>query len=84
MDFRQKFVLTYAALTMTSFAVFLFLNTNDTGIFISALTIEYFVLKSIMQPKMRFKIDLPGLILLALFVSFIVLRAVAILGVSLS
>lgn len=64
---------------MAAFTMFTLLNTSEMGIFISVYTIEYFVLKSIMQPKMRFKIDLIGLILLVLFVSFIALRAVAIL-----
>jgi len=80
MDPRQRFVLTYASLSMAAFAIFTILNTSDLGISISAYTAEYFVLKSVMQPKMRFKIDLLGLILLVLFVSVIALKAVAILG----
>ena len=80
MDPRQRFVLAYASLSMAAFAMFTVLNTSDLGISISAYTAEYFVLKSIMQPRMRFKIDLPGLILLVLFVFVIALRAIAVLG----
>jgi len=65
---------------MAAFALFTVLNTSDLGVSISAYTTEYFVLKSIMQPKMRLKIDLIGLILLVLFVLVIALKAVAILG----
>jgi hypothetical protein len=80
MDSRQRFVLAYASLSMAAFTLFTFLNTSDLGILISAYTIEYFVLKSIMQLKMKFKIDLLGLFLLVLFISFITLRAVTIIG----
>ena len=83
MDFRQRFVLIYAAIAMVPFIVFTFLNTNDVGIFVSAYTIEYFAMRLILNPKMRVGVDVLGLILLALFVYFVALRVASILGVSL-
>ena len=83
MDSRQRFVLVYAGIAMIPFAVFTFLNTTDLGIFVSAYTIEYFALRLIMNPKLRLKVDLLGLILLALFIYFVSIRVASILGVNL-
>jgi len=83
MDSRQRFVLVYAGVAMIPFAVFTFLNTTDLGIFVSAYTIEYFALRLIMNPKLRLKVDLLGLILLALFIYFVSIRVASILGVNL-
>ena len=83
MDSRQRFVLVYAALSMLPFTVFTFLNTNDFGVFVSAYTIEYFALRLILNPKMRLKFDVLGLVLLVLFAYFVALRVAGILGVSL-
>lgn len=83
MDSRQRFVLVYAAAAMIPFTVFTFLNTADIGIFVSAYTIEYFALRLIMNPKLRLRVDLLGLILLALFLYFVAVRVASILGVSL-
>jgi hypothetical protein len=83
MDSRQRFVLIYAAAAMVPFTVFTFLNTTDIGIFVSSYTIEYFALRLILNPKMRLKVDVLGLVLLALFVYFVALRVAGILGVSL-
>jgi hypothetical protein len=80
-DSRQRFVLLYAALAMVPFTVFTFLNTTDLGIFVSAYTIEYFALRLVMNPKLRFKVDVLGLILLVLFVYFVTIRVASILGV---
>jgi hypothetical protein len=82
-DSRQRFVLIYAALAMAPFTVFTFLNTTDLGIFVSAYTIEYFALRLIMNPKLRLKVDVLGLILLVLFVYFVAVRVAGILGVAL-
>jgi len=82
MDSRQRFVLVYAAMAMIPFTVFTFLNTTDIGIFVSAYTIEYFALRLIMNPKLRLKVDVLGLILLALFIYFVALRVASILGVA--
>jgi hypothetical protein len=82
-DSRQRFVLLYAGLAMVPFTVFTFLNTTDLGIFVSAYTIEYFALRLIMNPKLRLRVDLLGLILLGLFVYFVALRVASILGVAL-
>jgi len=83
MDSRQRFVLAYAAIAMIPFTVFTFLNTTDLGIFVSAYTIEYFALRLVMNPKLRLKVDVLGLVLLALFVYFVALRVANILGVAL-
>ena len=83
MDSRQRFVLVYAALAMIPFTVFTFLNTTDLGIFVSAYTIEYFALRLIMNPKLRLKVDVLGLLLLVLFVYFVTVRVAGILGVAL-
>lgn len=82
MDSRQRFVLVYAALAMLPFTVFTFLNSTDLGIFVSAYTIEYFALRLVMNPKLRLKFDLLGLVLLVLFVYFVALRVAGILGVA--
>ena len=83
MDSRQRFVLVYAAIAMVPFTVFTFLNTTDIGIFVSGYTIEYFALRLVMNPKLRLKLDVLGLILLALFLYFVALRVASILGVTL-
>lgn len=83
MDSRQRFVLLYASFAMVPFTIFTFLNTTDLGIYVSAYTIEYFALRLIMNPKLRLKFDLLGLVLLALFVYFVALRVSGILGVAL-
>jgi hypothetical protein len=68
---------------MVPFTVFAFLNTTDLGIYVSSYTIEYFALRLIMNPKIRLKVDMLGLVLLALFVYFVALRVAGILGVAL-
>ena len=68
---------------MIPFTVFTFLNTTDMGIFVSAYTIEYFALRLIMNPKLRLKVDVLGLLLLVLFLYFVALRVASILGVAL-
>jgi hypothetical protein len=83
MDSRQRFVLVYAAAAMIPFTVFTFLNTTDIGIFVSAYVIEYFALRLILNPKLRLKVDVLGLILLVLFLYFVTLRVASILGVAL-
>jgi hypothetical protein len=70
-------------MAMIPFTVFTFLNTGDLGIFVSAYTIEYFALRLIMNPKLRLRVDVLGLILLVLFVYFVALRVSSILGVAL-
>ena len=84
MDSRQRFVVAYAAGAMIPFTVFTFLNTSDLGLYVSGYTIAYFALRLIMNPKLRLKVDVLGLVLLALFVFFIALRVGSILGVSLA
>lgn len=81
MDSRQRFVLVFATASMIPFTVFTFLNTNDIGVFASSYTIVYFALRLILNPKMRLRVDVLGLVLLALFVFFVAERVLSILGV---
>lgn len=83
MDSRQRFVLAYAAVAMVPFTVLTFLNTIDLGVYVSAYTIAYFALRLIMNPKLRLKVDVLGLVLLALFVYFVAVRVASVLGVGL-
>ena len=83
MDSRQRFVLVYASIAMIPLVVFTFLNTTDLGVFVSAYTIEYFALRLIMNPKLRLKVDVLGLILLILFLYIVAMRVASILGVNL-
>ena len=83
MDSRQRFVLIYAGIAMIPLTIFTFLNTSDLGIFVSAYTIEYFALRLMMNPKLRLRVDVLGLLLLGLFVYFVAVRVASILGVAL-
>jgi hypothetical protein len=80
MGSRQRFVLAYSAVALTPFVVFTFLNTNDIGIYVSSYTIVYFALRLTLNPQMRLKVDVLGLVLLALFVVFVAERVVSVLG----
>ena len=80
MDSRQRFVLLYAVVALAPFTVFTFLNTNDIGVFVSSYTIVYFALRLMLNPKMRLRVDVLGLVLLALFVFFVAERVVSVLG----
>ena len=83
MDSRQRFVLLYAGVAMIPFTVFTFLNTTDPGIYVSSYTIEYFALRLILNPRLKGKVDVLGLVLLVLFVYFVFIRVASILGVAL-
>ena len=83
MDSRQRFVLLYAGVATIPFTVFTFLNTTELGIYVSSYTIEYFALRLILNPRLRGKVDVLGLILLVLFVYFVALRIASILGIAL-
>lgn len=80
MDSRQQFVLSFAALSMTAFVVFTFLNTNDIGLYASSFTIIYFALRLILNPRIRLKVDVLSLILLGVFVYYVAERVISILG----
>ena len=80
MDSRQRFVLIFSAVTLTPFVLFTFLNTNDIGIYVSSYTMVYFALRLTLNPKLRLKVDLLGLLLLALFLYFIAQRVLSVLG----
>jgi hypothetical protein len=81
MDSRQRFVILYAAVALAPFTMFTFLNTNDIGVFVSSYTIVYFALRLMLNPKMKLKVDVLGLLLLALFLFFVAERVVSVLGV---
>jgi hypothetical protein len=81
MDSRQRFVLLYSAAALTPFVLFTFFNTNDIGTYVSSYTIIYFALRLTLNPKLRLKVDLLGLLLLAFFLYFVAQQAGTILGV---
>ena len=81
MDSRQQFVLIFAALAMTAFTILTFLNTIDIGIYASSYTIIYFALRLILNPKIRLRVDVLSLILLAIFAFYISQRVIGILHV---
>jgi hypothetical protein len=80
MDSRQRFVLAFASLSLTSFTVFTFLNTNDLGLYVSTYTIVYFALRLIFNPKIRLRFDFLSLFLLAAFVFYVSQRVIGILA----
>lgn len=79
-DSRQRFVVAYAVLSLIALTVFAFLNTNDLGIFVSSFAIIYFALRLILNPKIRTRVDVLGLVLLALFAYYVSVRVLSILG----
>jgi hypothetical protein len=80
MDSRQRFVLLYSAAALAPFTVFTFLNTNDIGTYVSSYAIVYFALRLTLNPKTRLKVDVLGLLLLALFVYFLAQRVFSVIG----
>lgn len=82
MDSRQRFVVIYAAVAMIPFTIFTFLNTNSFGLFFSAYTLEYFALRLMLNPRMRLRLDVLGLALLAIFAYLLLSGAAGIFGVS--
>jgi hypothetical protein len=80
MDSRQQFVLIFTLLSMIAFTSFTFLNTNDIGLYASSYTIIYFALRLILNPKIRLRVDVLSLILLAIFVFYVSQRVIGILG----
>ena len=80
MDSRQQFVLIFALLSMIAFTSFTFLNTNDIGLYASSYTIIYFALRLILNPKIRLRVDVLSLILLAIFVFYVSQRVIGIIG----
>jgi hypothetical protein len=80
MDSRQRFILAFSAFSLTPFVVFTFLNTNNIGTYVSSYTIAYFALRLTLNPKMRLRVDLLGLILLAFFLYFLTQRVLSVIG----
>jgi len=64
---------------MVPFTVFTFLNINDIGILVSFYAVPYFALRLRLDPRMRPRVDVLGLILLALFAYFVAERVLSIL-----
>lgn len=71
MDSRQRFVLLYAAAAMVPFVALTFLNVGHLSLYVSAYTLEYFALRIVLNPKMRVRVDVLGLALLAVFLYFL-------------
>jgi hypothetical protein len=79
LDSRQKFVLLYALVSMIPLSVFTLLNVTDIGIFASSFVIIYFVLRLVLNPRIRTRVDYLSLVLLGIFVYFVSERVIAIL-----
>jgi hypothetical protein len=79
MDSRQQFVLIFASLAMISFTFLTFLNTTEIGIYASSITIIYFALRLILNPKIRIRVDILGLFLLVVFVFYVSQQVISIL-----
>jgi hypothetical protein len=73
-------VLIYAGLSFIPFTVFTFLNTTDIGLYASSYAILYFALRLILNPKLRTKVDYLGLILLAIFATYLIEKFLMALG----
>jgi hypothetical protein len=78
-DSRQRFVIVYAASSFAAFTALTFLNTDDFGLYVSCFAILYFALRLILNPKLRFKIDYLGLVLLGLFLFYLVDKLISII-----
>jgi hypothetical protein len=79
MDSRQRFVFVFAGAIMVPFVVFTFLDANDISIYASSYAILYFALKLMMNPKMKLRVDILGIVLFALFAYFATSSALSIL-----
>jgi len=79
MDSRQQFVLIFSILSMTAFVALTFLNTDDLGLYASSYTIIYFAMRLIFNPKIRIRVDLLSIVLLAVFVFYVSQRVIGIL-----
>ena len=80
MDSRQRFVVTYALVSLIPFTVLSLLNSSDLGLFAIAFIIIYFVLRLVLNPKTKFRVDFLSLVLLVIFVYLIEQHIVPILG----
>ena len=80
MDSRQRFVVVFSSMAMIACVVLTFLNSNEFGLFVSSYAIIYFALRLLFNPRMRLRIDILGIILLALFLYFVAQQVAVILG----
>ncbi len=64
---------------MASFTVLSFLNTLQIGIYASSYTIIYFALRLVLNPKIKLKVDILSLLLLAIFLFYVSERVISIL-----
>lgn len=71
-------MLIYAIVSMIPFIAFTVLNVTDIGIFVSSFVIVYFVLRLVLNPRIRTRIDILSLVLLTAFVYFVAERVIAI------
>lgn len=79
LDSRQRFVLIYALVSSFPISVFTLLNVTDIGLYVSSIVIVYFVLRLLLNPKIRTSIDYLSFILLFIFAYFISERVISIL-----
>src|SRR5487761_805972 len=62
----QKFVFLYALVSMIPLSVFTLLNVTDIGIFASSFVIIYFVLRLVLNPRIRTRVDYLSLVFLGI------------------
>ena len=65
---------------MIPFVVFTFLNTIDLGLYVASFTVVYFALMLGLNPKIRWRVDVLAIILLAFFTYFVAERIIGILS----
>ncbi|MHB1907523.1 MAG: hypothetical protein ACYCQJ_01475 [Nitrososphaerales archaeon] len=80
MDSRQRFVIVLSSGLMIPFVVFTFLNTTDLGLYVASFTVVYFALMLGLNPKIRWRVDILAIVLLALFTYFVAERIIGILS----
>jgi len=77
---ESLFLITYAFLMTITVPALAALNENRLDVYISLLTLEYFVANSIFRPKYRVKYDLIAIVLLAVFLYIVANRVLQILS----
>jgi hypothetical protein len=64
---------------MIPFTALTLLNVTDIGIFVSSFVIIYFVLRLVLNPRLKTKVDYLSIVLLLSFVYFVAERVISIL-----
>ena len=65
---------------MIPYVVLTSLRVDDLGIYVSCYAVVYFVFRLVLNPRLRVKVDVLGLLLLAGLVFFFAQRVLGFLG----